>query len=102
MSADNWTKCPRCTERAAAELKKIEDAVDALYGTVPVEEFDAARAMLEKKREKNVNREETFREDYEIFGAEDGVVTVGYRGACTACGLTLSFEENHPIPDVDS
>lgn len=101
MSADNWAQCPRCTERAAAELERLADAVNALYGTVPVEEFDAARFSLREQMARNTIQAPTFREDYGIFGAEGGVVTVEYRGSCTACGLTLSFEENHPIPGIN-
>lgn len=40
----------------------------------------------------------TFREDYEIYGAETGTVTVSYRGECQRCNLLLEFETTHPIP----
>ena len=40
-----------------------------------------------------------FREDYEIYGAETGTVTVSYHGECQRCGLKLVFESTHPIPD---
>ena len=39
-----------------------------------------------------------FREDYEIYGAETGVVTVSYSGVCRQCGLSLHFEDRKPIP----
>lgn len=39
-----------------------------------------------------------FREDYEIYGAETGVVTVSYSGACCLCGLSLCFEYRKSIP----
>lgn len=40
-----------------------------------------------------------FREDYGIYGAETGTVTVEYRGECQKCGLLLEFTAEHPIPD---
>jgi hypothetical protein len=43
---------------------------------------------------------ETFREDYEIYGAETGTVKVYYGGSCENCGLTLNFEHEHEIPGV--
>lgn len=99
MSADNWAKCPRCSAVATAEFQAREVAIQASYGVVPVGEFDAARQALEDDRAAFGQREETFREDYGIHGAETGVVTVSYGGGCSKCGLELSFTEEHPIPD---
>ena len=45
---------------------------------MPVEEFDQARAAIEPVRDADYA---TFREDYEIHGAETGTVEVGYAGA---------------------
>jgi len=45
---------------------------------------------------------ESFREDYEIYGADEGTVTVSYSGSCTKCRLSLSFEDDHPIEGVNS
>lgn len=91
MSADNWAVCPRClheAERAAAEAR---DVVMALYGTIPVAEFDAKRAALE-----DVDPEvyTTFREDYEFHGAEDGEVVASYSGTCTTCGLSADLRHS--------
>lgn len=44
-------------------------------------------------------RNNEFREDYSIYGAETGTVTVEYRGECHRCGLVLEFTTEHPIPD---
>jgi hypothetical protein len=49
-----------------------------------------------------------WREDYEILGAEDGMVEVSYRGICTghllpgpdACGAKLSFADFHVIKEA--
>lgn len=99
MSADNWAMCPRCTAIATAKFEARDAAIQATYGTVPVNEFDAARNALADDRAAFDRRHATFREDYEIYGAETGVVTVSYSGSCTECRLELSFTEQHPIPD---
>lgn len=99
MSADNWAKCPRCTTVATAKFEAREAAIQATYGVAPVDEFDAARRTLANDRAAFEHSAPTFREDYEIYGAETGVVTVSYGGSCTECGLELSFTEQHPIPD---
>lgn len=95
MSADNWADCPRCKVIREAALTERERAVENAYGKVPVAEFDAMRAELE--RDANTLIDPTFREDYEIYGAEDGVVKVRYQGRCKDCGLSLKFEHDHPL-----
>jgi hypothetical protein len=39
----------------------------------------------------------TFREDYEIYVAEDGVVRVSYSGHCERCGSGVDFKTEHPV-----
>lgn len=101
MSADNWAHCPRCTRRGTERLEARETAVQALYGTVPVNEFDNARRELQAEKDKFARRDPTFREDYEIYGAETGVVTVSYSGSCRECGLQLEFCEDHQIEGIE-
>lgn len=100
MSADNWDKCPRCLRQALAVLENLKRQVNAAYGVVPVAEFDEKRVELSKEYAKleDDTSFRTFREDYEIYGAEDGVVNVSYSGQCTVCKLSLKFTDSHPIP----
>lgn len=102
MSADNWTNCPRCLKEAEEAFQNHQRQVDGLYGKVPVEEFDKARAALIEDDEALCSPTAflTFREDYKFFGAEDGVVTVRYKGECTKCKTKLEFREDHQIPGV--
>lgn len=103
MSADNWTTCYACQtrrndaddERIAEQRKLIEEA----YGQVSQEEYDGLRGRVESAilEIEAAPLGQTFREDYEIHGAETGVVTVSYGGSCTVCGYGTSFEERHPI-----
>jgi hypothetical protein len=101
MSADNWAQCPRCTATAEAKFREREIAIQESYRVVPVDEFDQARQTLANDRATFERRTPTFREDYEIYGADTGVVTVSYRGECQECGLSLSFTDDRPIPGVD-
>lgn len=98
MSADNWTHCPRCRARGEAEYTKRKDGVLGLYGTVSVEEFDVLRAGLAEFRTGLDNARETFREDYEFYGAESGEVVASYSGSCSKCGLSTEFQYVHQIP----
>ena len=95
MGASNWAICPRCLARAREAEARLLAEVMARYGKVPLAEFDQARAAI-----KPVDQEDfrTFREDYEISGVPTGTVTVSYGGRCEACGLELTFTDDHPLP----
>lgn len=99
MSADNWAVCPRCLRRARARHESEERRVQALYGQIPVEEFDAERASL-----KPVNEDEyrTFREDYEFWvTADTGEWFASYSGECSTCHLAHQFTREEPIKGWD-
>lgn len=98
MSANNWAICPRCMRRAYQNADRELSAVMASYGKVSVEEFNRTRDSVKSVREEDYR---TFREDYEIYGAEIGTVQVGYSGNCGVCDLTLNFNDEHPIGGVD-
>ena len=93
MSADNWAVCPRCRQRKQAEIDKRKAEIDAMYGKVPVEEFDQARREFETA---DWSAPETFREDWEI-GTIDGEFYVRYKGSCRECNLRYEFKHDHTI-----
>lgn len=95
MSADNWTTCPRCADHRKQALVARVAEVSASYGKVPVEDFDRMRQELDAQKREPLK--ETFREDYEIYGAEDGEVEVRYAGRCSECSLALEFAHSHPL-----
>lgn len=99
MSADRWTVCPRCVRNREAALARRAEQVEAMYGKASMAEFDQARADLAAEKSGTIDME-TFREDYEIYGAEDGEVKVTYSGRCSTCHLSLEFTHTHPL-DVD-
>lgn len=98
MSADSWTTCPRCTRERDESIAREEQLVAQMYGKVTVAEFDRAREALEHKKAQAP--EETWREDYEFFGADEGTVVAVYGGSCSACGLTHKFRYESPIQGV--
>jgi hypothetical protein len=92
MSADHWDVCPRCLYKAIKADEAQRAAVEASYGRVPVEEFLAARAALPVEVDREQYR--TFRENYEVGGADRGVVTVAYTGGCSKCRLRVAMNES--------
>lgn len=96
MSADNWAVCPRCKARLRVEMETERARVDAAYGVLPVDEFDAMRAAFIARAK--AEPPTTFREDYEFWGVEDGVLRIDYGGECQVCGLTFTHRSEHPIP----
>jgi len=89
MSADNWAICPQCRDRAKAEYDaRFQAAVDA-YGKETPEEYERLRAEATVPFDSDPF--ETFREDYEFYGATEGTVTASYSGHCDVCGLGVQF-----------
>lgn len=95
MSADNWTYCPKCKAEREDEISKETRRIAASYGSVSIDEFDAARSLLADKM--NTAPEQTWREDYEFYGVEDGVLHIVYRGGCKACGFAFKHQSEHPL-----
>lgn len=90
MSASNWATCPRCFDEANRTHAEVLAAADALYGTVPIAEYEAARVALAPPPSRDAF--ETFRENYEFYGAESGTVVASYGGECSKCGLSVSLD----------
>lgn len=89
MSADNWTICPRCHAKRQEQLEKLQAKLDASYGKVPLETFDAKRAEVAKALA--VPESASMREDYELGVDSDGYFTIDYRCSCD-CGFHYEFE----------
>lgn len=96
MGADNWAVCPRCLQNAEREKNARTEELRDAYGVLPIEEFDALRAIAEQP----IDHEKllTYREDYEI-GILDGdpVFFIRYRGGCKTCGLTHRVESDERL-----
>lgn len=103
MSADNWAKCPLCVNRAELAYEKKANDVAVAYGRIPEEEFSrlhvALRAELREMNEWDSYR--TGREDWDIYGAETGTVTIEYGFSCDVCGLTADFKQQLVLLPAD-
>ncbi|MDA4131526.1 MAG: hypothetical protein OK454_00160 [Thaumarchaeota archaeon] len=89
MSADNWTTCPACYDKAQKEAIEEHERVANLYGVISVEEFDAERAALP---DIDPQIDSTFREDYEFYGASQGEIHYIYKGRCMTCDCKIKVE----------
>lgn len=103
MSADNWADCPRCKDTLVNNVIELEKELRESYGKVAMSVYESMQYRLQEARkavekaDSGYDRDNTFREDYEFFGAETGTITVSYHGQCTICGLECSIEEQHPF-----
>lgn len=99
MSADNWAVCPKCLDDAQKASDALQAEMDASYGKIPLNEFDELRSRADA--DIDMDKITTFREDYEFWGADEGVVHVSYSGHCGVCGTKCNFKEEHlfyPVP----
>lgn len=100
MSASNWAKCPRCQKTLDGTVDLLSRRVADEYGKVPVAQYTVLQNKLAEAVVKAHAGSQTFREDYEITGAETGTVTVSYGGGCAECGLNFTFDHAYEIPGV--
>lgn len=98
MSADNWAICPKCLHRARADLVVLAQRAADGYGVLPMAEFDALRAELDKGLDHEKYR--TFREDYELHLDSVGDLNVSYVGSCSECGLKHEFQVVRDVWDA--
>lgn len=97
MSADNWAVCPRCKKLEMETIAELDRRIEQEYGKISIDDFLVLRNEAQNRREGLPLQKATFREDYEIYGAEDGGVEVNYRGSCNCCGLALKFTDYRPL-----
>lgn len=96
MSADNWTLCPACNNRANHARSVFEKKVTDAYGRVSSDEYLRLIAILAKP----YKLKETLREDYEI-GITDGVFSVNYSASCK-CGFSYKYKiKEEPAPNSE-
>ncbi len=107
MSADNWTKCPKCCEEATKRKASAMAKAKQMYGKVDAEKFMAATESA--RRLPNIPGEDTLREDYEIgIDGSTGGFSVSYAASCRKCGFRFVFKRdvsaeavtNSEVPDA--
>ena len=92
MSADNWTVCPKCKEKAKQAQAALLSRVETDYGKVAAAEY----LELVKQSKQPIEEEHTLREDYEI-GIWEGEFRVFYGARCEECGFSHEFEHREKI-----
>jgi hypothetical protein len=90
MSADNWTRCPKCYRDFLKTKEAALAKAHASYGKVPAEDFVTALRKAEALT--FAQGSSTLREDYEIGINQAGVFTVEYGAGCQACGAVFTFK----------
>ena len=100
MSADNWTVCPQCYDKAMIPWREEAEKAQKLSGILTLEEFIEVLDQLPEKP--SVQGCFTFKEEYCFYGAKDGVVIWKYSGSCTKCKISVSGSGElpfYPYPD---
>lgn len=99
MSADNWTKCPKCLAKSRKSLQAAKKKHMDSYGKIDPDDWIRRLAKLNAD-EKEVERsdEPSFREDYQLGVQEDGSFYVSYSGSCRACNAVFEFK--HEIEEA--
>jgi hypothetical protein len=102
VSADRWSYCPRCRNAKVENVEKIVEDLKNQYGKVTVEEYGLMLVRLDEARNELLKASDgstryDFREDWDISGLDDGVITFQYSGYCIACGLKVEFTHEHPF-----
>jgi hypothetical protein len=100
VSADNWATCPVCFRKALDKQEQAVKEAAAAYGVVPAEEYEGLLAASRVVPDPEDEQYQTFREDYEIWGASTGTVKVDYSGHCDKCNTGLDFEFEREIPGI--
>jgi len=93
MSADNWTKCPKCTLDGLKKKQQEIASVAESYGKIHPSEYEK---RLIKSREPIDNRE-TLRENYGFHLDIDGLFSVSYLGRCEKCGFKHEFKHSKQL-----
>ncbi|KKL18171.1 hypothetical protein LCGC14_2478180 [marine sediment metagenome] len=88
MSADNWAWCPQCMKHAEATQQKDIVDVEAVYGTIPSEEYAKRREVAYK----DIELSTSMREDWEVGMNLIGEFSVTFSASCSDCGFRFMFE----------
>lgn len=95
MSADNWTKCPKCLQSKKQRAEKQRRIVANSYGKVSAERFMEMQASITVEDSKDA--ESTMREDYEQWTDEEGIYQVSYSCSCNECGFEWSYKHKQSV-----
>ena len=88
MSADNYSKCPKCKVDLVQNKKDLANRAAEGYGKISPDEYND----LLTEATKPIGLEDTLREDYEFY-LEDDVLDINYHCACSVCKFKFEYKE---------
>jgi hypothetical protein len=107
MSADRWSTCFHCCRTAkngvAAVHEDYKRQLGEAYGQIPLDEYRLLEAeaqaavMAAQDKLSEIRDNTTFREDWDITGADEGTVCISYAGSCSVCGARVTFNAEQAI-----
>ena len=87
MSADNWSKCPNCSEIKRNKIDRLDKQISKGYGILEESSYVALQQTLNNLMQSSTDS--TLREDYEI-GMDNGLFYAIYDCSCSVCGWSWS------------
>jgi len=78
---------------AESKAEDLSKKARAGYGKLTPEAYEA---LLLESREP-IKLDESLREDYEFYLADDGCFTAGYRAECVTCGFAFEFKHEEQV-----
>ena len=93
MSADNWSKCPKCKRKQAKSQEKSLENLKKKYGKISPEEYVQMTNKIHNSPER---LKETLREDYEIY-LEDDILIIVYAASCQECDFYYEYKNELDI-----
>ena len=93
MSADRWSKCPKCREKQEQAAAKLVSDIAAARA---VGDFDRFAMLLDKSTKPAPKLEETLCEGWEIGIWDAESFEVNYGATCTVCGFIYNFRFSDP------
>jgi len=91
MSADNWTKCPKCDVENQKNIQLLLEEIEEAYGKLSFPDFEEFKTANQLKVQELENAPDNLREDY-FLGIWEGNFNVSYRGRCNKCDYAYSYE----------
>jgi hypothetical protein len=88
MSADNWRVCPKCLAKEEKNHGDLSEKARQLYGKVPSDEW----IDMISEAQKEVELEDTLREDWELKMKEDGEFYINYCCSCVECNFQFEYK----------
>jgi len=89
MSADNYSKCPKCRADMIKNKKDLIERASEGYGKISADEYND----LLTEGSKPIDLTETLREDYEFY-LQDDILGISYSCSCSVCKFHFEYKQD--------